>query len=169
MEDAGHRESEHDFGHNVIPMLHESGKRIYAYPYSGYWRDVGAVQSYYDANMDLLDCDCDFDLSDRNFRVFSNNTSRHPQFIGPQAKISNSLICDGCIIFGKVENSILSHDVVIHKKTSLKNVIVHTGAIIEDGAILENCIVGARARIKGDARYITDPDDTTPEIHVINN
>lgn len=168
-DDAGNRESEHDFGHNVIPALHESGKRIFAYPFSGYWRDVGTVQSYYDANMDLLDSNCDFDLSDRSFRIFSNNTSRHPQFIGPQARITNSLICDGCIIFGKVENSILSHDVVIHKKTSLKNVIVHTGAIIEDGAILENCIVGARARIKGDARYITDPADATPEIHVINN
>lgn len=168
-EDAGNRESEHDFGHNVIPMLHENDKRIYAYSYNSYWRDVGTIKSYYDANMDLLDPTCDFDLTDRNFRIFSNNTSRHPQFIGPEAIISNSLICDGCIILGKVEHSILSHDIVIHKKTILKNVIVHTGAIIEDGAILENCIIGARARIKGDAQYITDKFDTTPEIHVINS
>lgn len=169
MEDAGDRESEHDFGNNVIPMLHENNKRIFAYPYSGYWRDVGTIQSYYDANMDLLDSNCDFDLSDRSFRIFSNNTSRHPQFIGPEAIINNSLICDGCIVFGKVENSILSHDIVIHKNTILKNVIAHTGAIIEDGAILENCIVGGRARVKGDTRHISDKSDITPEIRVINS
>lgn len=78
IEDAENPDSENDFGHNVIPMLHEEGKRIFAYPFSGYWKDVGTIQSYYDANMDLLNPACDFDLTDRNFRIFSNNTSRHP-------------------------------------------------------------------------------------------
>ena len=119
--------------------------------------------------MDLLDSSCDFDLTDRNFRIFSNNDSRHPQFIGPEAKVTDSLICDGCMIFGQVEHSIISHDVVIHKNTILKNAIVHTGAIIEDGAILEDCIIGARARIKGDARIIRSKSDKTPKIHVINS
>lgn len=169
MEDAGDRESEHDFGMDVIPMLHENKKRIFAYPFSGYWRDVGTIQSYYDANMDLLDSNCEFDLTDRSSRIFSNNDSRHPQFIGPKAKITNSLICDGCMIFGQIDHSIISHDVVIHENTILKNTIVHTGAIIEDGAILENCIVGARARIKGDARLISIESDGAIEIHVLNS
>jgi len=169
LEDAGNRESKHDFGMDVIPMLHKTHKRIFAYPFSGYWRDVGTIKSYYDANMDLLDNSCDFDLNDRSFRIFSNNDSRHPQFIGPEAKVTDSLICDGCMIFGQVEHSIISHDVVIHKNTILKNAIVHTGAIIEDGAILEDCIIGARARIKGDARIIQAKSDKTPEIHVINS
>ncbi|HEY5557270.1 glucose-1-phosphate adenylyltransferase [Acetobacterium sp.] len=169
LEDAGNRESKHDFGMDVIPMLYETNKRIFAYPFSGYWRDVGTIKSYYDANMDLLDSSCDFDLTDRSFRIFSNNDSRHPQFIGPEAKVTDSLICDGCMIFGQVEHSIISHDVVIHKNTILKNAIVHTGAIIEDGAILEDCIIGARARIKGDARIIQAKSNKTPEIHVINS
>lgn len=169
LDDAGDRESEHDFGNNVIPMLHENGNRIFAFPYSGYWRDVGTIQSYYDANMDLLADDCDFDLSDRRFRIFSNNTSKHPQFIGPEAKVTDSLICDGCMIFGEVEHSIISHDVIIHKNTILKNAIVHTGAIIEDGAILENCIVGGRAKISGDARYLAHNSENEKEIHVINS
>jgi len=169
LEDAGNRKSEHDFGMNVIPMLYENNNRIFAYPFSGYWRDVGTIQSYYDANMDLLDYNCDFDLTDRSFRIFSNNNSRHPQFIGPKAKITNSLICDGCMIFGQIDHSIISHDVVIHENTTLKNTIVHTGAIIEDGAILENCIVGARARIKGDTRLIPIESDEAPEIHVLNS
>jgi len=169
LEDAGDRESEHDFGNNVIPMLHQNDKRIFAYPYTGYWRDVGTIQSYYDANMDLLDPHCDFDLNDPTFRIFSNNNSRHPQFVGPKARISNSLICDGCIICGQVEHSILSHDVVIHKNSIIRNSIVHTGAVIEDGAILENCIVGGKARVKGDARIINDELGKAPEIHVINS
>lgn len=169
IKDAGNRESEHDFGLNVIPMLHENNKRIFAYPYSGYWRDVGTIQSYYDANMDLLNPDSDFDLTDKSFRIFSNNNSRHPQFIGPEAKIINSLICDGCMIFGRVEHSIISHDVVIHKNTVLKNAIVHTGAQIEDGAVLENCIVGSRAKIKKDARFVPSDGNKDSVIHVINS
>lgn len=169
LDDAGDRESEHDFGNNVIPMLHENNNPIFAYPYSGYWRDVGTIQSYYDANMDLLDENCDFDLSDRRFRIFSNNTSKHPQFIGSEAKVTDSLICDGCIILGEVEHSIISHDVTIHKNTVLKNAIVHTGAVIEDGAILENCIIGGRAKISGDARYLASESENNKEIHVINS
>ncbi len=169
IEDVENQESENDFGKNVIPLLHGEGKRIFAYPYSGYWRDVGTIQSYYDANMDLLDPACNFDLSDRNFRIYSNNTSRHPQFIGPTAKVKHSLICDGCVIFGDVENSIISHDVRIPKNTVLKNSIVHTGAIIEDGAILENCIVGSRAHVAGDVRIVAAESDNPSEIHVLNS
>jgi glucose-1-phosphate adenylyltransferase len=166
IDDATNRNSAHDFGMNIIPKLHKDDKHICAYPYSGYWRDVGTIQSYYDANMDLLDPNCDFDLNDRNFRIFSNNFSRHPQFIGSNAQIKNSLICDGCIIFGKVEHSIISHDVIIHENTILKNVIIHTGAIIEDGVILENCIVGSRGHITKDTRIIADP---TSQIQILNS
>ncbi len=166
--DAENPDSENDFGHNVIPMLHDEGRRIFAYPFSGYWRDVGTIQSYYDANMDLLNPACDFDLSDRSFRIFSNNNSRHPQFIGQNATVEHSLICDGCVIFGTVENSIISHDVTIGKNTVLKNSIVHTGAIIEDGAHLENCIVGSRARVSADTRLVAAESDNPAEIHVLN-
>ncbi|MDK2904939.1 MAG: glucose-phosphate adenylyltransferase [Eubacteriaceae bacterium] len=168
LEDAEDETSGHDFGHNIIPNLHAEKKQIFAYPFSGYWRDVGTVESYYQANMDLLDPDCDFDLNDKNFHVFSNNISRHPQYIGPYAKVRNSLICDGCMIFGQVEGSIISHDIVIHPNTKIIDSIVHTGAIIEDGAVIENCIVGARARVKCHERYLNqnNPED---EIRVINS
>jgi glucose-1-phosphate adenylyltransferase len=166
--DAENPDSENDFGNNVIPMLHGEGKRIFAYPFSGYWRDVGTIQSYFDANMDLLDESCDFDLSDRYFRVFSNNTSRHPQFIGPEAKVTSSLICDGCVIFGEVEHSIISHDIIIGENTVIKNSIIHTGAVVEDGAHIENCIVGSRGVIRSDTRILATDSDNPSEIHVIN-
>lgn len=168
MDDAENPESENDFGHNVIPMLHEEKKRLFAYTFSNYWRDVGTIQSYFDANMDLLDESCNFDLSDRNFRIYSNNTSRHPQFIGPDAKVTHSLICDGCVIFGEVEHSIISHDIIIGKNTVIRNTIIHTGAVIEDGAYLENCIVGSRGVVRGDTRILATDSDNPSEIHVIN-
>ncbi|MGL4548639.1 glucose-1-phosphate adenylyltransferase [Eubacterium aggregans] len=168
MDDAENPESENDFGHNVIPMLHEEKKRLFAYIFSDYWRDVGTIQSYFDANMDLLDKFCNFDLSDQNFRIYSNNTSRHPQFIGPDAKVTHSLICDGCVIFGEVEHSIISHDIIIGKNTVIRNTIIHTGAVIEDGTCLENCIVGSRGVVRSDTRILATDSDNPSEIHVIN-
>ncbi|MDD2414890.1 MAG: glucose-1-phosphate adenylyltransferase [Eubacteriaceae bacterium] len=168
IEDAENPNSENDFGNNVIPLLHSEEKRLFAYSFSGYWRDVGTIQSYYDANMDLLDDSCNFDLSDRNFRIYSNNTSRHPQFIGTAAKVTDSLICDGCVVFGEVEHSIISHDVTIGEHTVIKNSIIHTGAEIEDGAHLENCIVGSRGVVRADVKIVAMDSDNPSEIHVIN-
>lgn len=168
IEDSKNPASSNDFGNDIIPMLHQESKRIFAYPFSGYWRDVGTIQSYFDANMDLLDNACDFDLSEHQWRIFSNNTSRHAQYIGENAIVKHSLICDGCVIFGNVQHSILSHDIKIDQNVTLKHCIVHTGALIEDGAHLENCIIGARARISAKTRIVASESDNPTEIHVIN-
>lgn len=169
LEDQDDPISEHDFGNNVIPALFNEGMRIFAYPFSGYWKDVGTIQSYFDANMDLLDDTIDFDLTDKNNPFYSNNFSRHPQYIGRDAEVVDSLICDGCVIFGKVNHSILSHDIQVGPNTVLKNCIVHTGAVIEDGAVLENCVVGSNARVAGDTRYVAEELDNPSEIHVLNS
>nr|WP_329885815.1 glucose-1-phosphate adenylyltransferase [Pseudoramibacter sp. HA2172] len=168
IEDAEDPNSENDFGNNVIPALHEQGKRIFAYTFSGYWKDVGTIESYFEANMDLLDESCNFDLTDPDFRIFSNNNSRHPQFIGPYANVQNSLICDGCAIFGQVEHSVLSHDVTIGEHTIIRDCIIHTGAQIEDGAHLERCIVGPSGVVNGDTRIVAAESDDPMDIHVIN-
>ena len=168
LDDLNNPESSNDFGNDVIPALHSAQKRIFAYDFSGYWRDVGTIQSYYDANMDLLDPECEFDLTDKEFRVFSNNASRHPQFTGDHAKIQNSLICDGCIIQGEVDHSIISHDIIIGKNTVVKNSIIHTGAIIEDGCHIENCIVGSKGVVRANEKIIVGSEEDSSTIHVIN-
>ncbi len=168
IEDAQDPNSENDFGNNVIPALHNENKRIFAYMFSDYWKDVGTIDSYYDANMDLLDESCDFDLTDPNFRIFSNNNSRHPQYIGPNAEVSHSLICDGCVVFGHVEHSILSHDITIGEHTFIKDCIIHTGAVIKDGAHLERCIVGPRGTVDSDTRIVASENDDPSQIQVIN-
>lgn len=169
IEDAENPNSSNDFGNDVIPALHDEGKRIFAYTFSDYWKDVGTIDSYYDANMDLLDESNNFDLTDPDFRIFSNNNSRHPQYIGPNANVSHSLICDGCVIFGQVEHSILSHDITIGEHTSVKDCIIHTGAVIEDGAHLERCIVGPQGYVSSDTRILTSESDNPSFIHVIND
>lgn len=169
IDDMEDEESKHDFGMNIIPTMHAKDMRIFAYQFSGYWRDVGTIQSYFDANMDLLDDSIDFNINDKNKPFFSNNFSRSPQFIGPDAKVVDSLICDGCVVFGSVDHSILSQDIFVDKNVTLKNCIVHTGAVIGDGAVLENCIVGSYANVPADARYVAAESDNPDEIHVLNS
>lgn len=161
--------SENDFGMNVIPLLHENNKRIFAYPFQGYWKDVGTIQSYYDANMDLLDPASNFDLNDTSFRIYSNNQSLYPHYIGEGAIVKDSLICDSCIVLGQVEHSIISHGVTIKKNVVIKDSIIHNGAIIEDGAHLERCIIGSKAVVSGKTRIVAKESDNPDEIHVINS
>jgi glucose-1-phosphate adenylyltransferase len=148
IEDSQDPASKNDFGMNIIPKLLNENKTLFAYPFKGYWRDVGTIDSYYNANMDLLDPECEFDLNEQQFKIYSNNISLHPHYIGKTAKVSNSLICDGSVILGHVYNSILSHDVRIEKGAILKNSIVHRKCHIKAGAYVENAILTCNAVVE---------------------
>lgn len=134
-------ESENDFGHDVIPTLLEEQKRLYAYTFDGYWRDVGTVDSYYHANMDLLDTREDLDLTSDYLRVFSNNEHRDPHFVGEKADVYNSLIADGCYINGKVSRSVLAHDVVIEEGAVVEDAILFGNVTVKSGSVVKRAIV----------------------------
>lgn len=102
LKDAKNENSDHDFGKDVIPMLLNEGKNIYSYLYDGYWRDVGTIDSYYKANMDLLEENSEFDLFSNDLRVYSNNKTWRPHYMGQEADVNNSLVCDGCTVNGYV-------------------------------------------------------------------
>lgn len=148
--DAIDESSEHDFGRNIIPSMIAEGKAIYSYLFDGYWKDVGTIDSYYKANMDLLKSDSALDLASKEMRVYSNNRNRQPHYVGVDAEISNSLVCDGCLIEGKVINSILSYEVTIGKNAVVKDSILFSKVVIEDGAIVEKTIVGENVTIAKD-------------------
>ena len=148
IEDAKNPESSHDFGKNVIPKLLNEKKKIYSYLFRGYWKDVGTIESYYRANMDLLRDDTDLDLNSREMRVYSNNVNSQPHYIGEDATINNSLICDGCFINGKVSNSVISYNVSIGKNATVKDSIIFNNAVIEEGAVIERAIIGENMVIK---------------------
>ena len=145
--DEADDESENDFGKNVIPNLLANGEKLYAYNFSGYWKDVGTISSLWESNMDLIGDDPKLKLSDRAFRIYSRNMARAPQYLGERALIVNSLVSEGCKIYGTVENSVLSGGVTVEE-----------GAVIKDSVIMEDVL------IKKDAKVYSSIVDSDTEI-----
>lgn len=148
--DAKDLNSEHDFGKNIIPYLLDNNKKIYAYRFKGYWRDVGTVESLHMANMELLPSRRNDETIKFNEypQVFSEDTHSLPQFIGPKAKIKDSLINQGAQILGEVSSSVISNEVQVLEGAVVRNCVVMPGAIIEENAYIENAIIGPLTVIK---------------------
>lgn len=136
LEDHENSESSHDFGKDLIPKLLNEGKKLIVYRFSGYWRDVGTVQSYYDAQMDLMDDIENINVFTGDNKVFSNSNMYPPQYIGREANIHNSLICNGCTVYGSVNHSILG-----------SGAVVSAGSVVDDSVILPNAWIGRNCRI----------------------
>lgn len=141
IEDAYDEKSSHDFGKNIIPKLLSENKKLMAFEFDGYWKDIGTVDSYYEANMELLLDSPPFNLNDCEFPIYSNNSNTIPQIIGDDAEISSSLICDGCIIDGIVRNSVISKDVYVGKGAVVENSIIMHNAHINSGVSVMNAVV----------------------------
>jgi len=140
-EDEADPASSKDFGKNVIPKMLADGCKMYAYPFHGYWKDVGTIQSLWEANMDLVGEQPVFDLRDRDWRIYSRNYSDPPHFVGEYAKIANSLITEGCTIEGIVENSVLSSGVKVCRGAYIKDSIIMSGVTVGEGATVNYSIV----------------------------
>ena len=147
-----------DFGMHIIPYVHREGKRIFAYEYTGYWKDVGTIQSLWEANMDLLKLDNKLNLYDREWKIYSQNEVRPAHYIGENAKIINSLIVEGCIINGKVENSVLSQGVYVGKNTVIIDSVIMPNVQIGDNVRIEKAIIGNNAIINHGCRIKNDND-----------
>ena len=147
IEDEADPESSKDFGKNIIPKMLADGKKMYAYPFSGYWKDVGTIQSLWEANMDLLGENPAFDLHDRTWRIYSRNYSDPPQFIGDMAKVSNSLVTEGCVIEGVVENSVLASGVRVARGAYIKDSVIMRDVTVEEGAMINYSIIDSDSRI----------------------
>ncbi|NLJ40603.1 MAG: glucose-1-phosphate adenylyltransferase [Clostridiales bacterium] len=142
IEDERESQSHNDFGKDIIPMLFRQGKSIFAYSFKGYWKDVGTLESYYETSMDLLEEEPELDIFDKSFRILSNLDILAPQYIGHEARVSNSIISNDCTILGEVENSILSTGVFIGEGASVKDSIVLPKAVISRKAHIRKAIVG---------------------------
>ncbi len=139
--------SSKDFGKNIIPNMLADGCKMYAYPFSGYWKDVGTIQSLWEANMDLLDENSELDLADRDWRIYSRNNAVPPHFVGNYAKITNSLITEGCEIEGIVENSVLSSGVKVARGAYIKDSVILAGVTIGEGATVNYSIIDSDTTI----------------------
>ena len=148
--DAANKDSEHDFGKNVIPMLLGEGKKLVAYKYEGYWKDVGTVSSLHEANMDLLPSSKNLSL-EKIFNgnvIYSEDYSAAPQFVSRYAKISDALINQGAFIYGDVKHSVISNGVYIERGAVVENSVIMAGAEICKGAVVRNAVIGPDAYVK---------------------
>jgi glucose-1-phosphate adenylyltransferase len=149
VQDAKNTNSEHDFGKDIIPTMLEKQKKIVAYPFDGYWRDVGTIQSYWEANMDLLeDGQAQSLLQNDSLKIFTEDTRSLPQYVGDHALIKDSLVNQGAIIFGTVEHSIIFHDVVIEEGAIVKDSVIMPGAIVKKDVILERTVVAPQFKVE---------------------
>ena len=146
--DEENPESEKDFGKNIIPMLLEEDRRIYAFPFAGYWKDVGTIESLWEANMDLIKRREEFNISDKTWKIYYRHEGRLPQYIGESAEVTDSMISDGTIVLGKVHESIVSSGVSIAKNSKVLGSIIMQNAVIEEGATVVNSIIAEGTVVK---------------------
>ncbi len=151
-EDDADPDSENDFGNNIIPNLLRDDRRMYAFRFSGYWKDVGTIPSLWEANMEILDpLHSGINLFDDDWKIYSRNVGMTGHKIGEHAKIDNSMITDGCRIEGEVTHSILYSGVKVAEGAVVKDSVVMGGSVIKAGAVVDHCIVAERVIIDEDA------------------
>lgn len=151
LEDAVNDRSSHDFGKDIIPSMLNDGKKMYGYCFNGYWKDVGTIQSYWEANMDLLDDTSSLSLNDKTWRTYSHDSNNPPQFIDKNAKINNSLINSGCWVKGTVDHTILFDSVTVNEGSFISQSIIHPNVVVGANVVLHKVIVTENTVI---------PDDT---------
>ena len=140
-EDEANPDSENDFGKNVIPAMLQNGERMYAYAFEGYWKDVGTIDSLWEANMDLLDPNVPLDLYDDSWKIYARNPVMPPQYVADGAVTQNAMISEGCYVEGEVDFSILFAGVTVEKGAVVHDSIVMPGSVIKAGAVVEYSIV----------------------------
>ena len=159
IEDEANENSGNDFGHDLIPAMHENGERMFAYQFDGYWKDVGTINSLWDANLDLLNPKVDLDLTDDSWRIYSRSPAAPPHYIGNNAQVENSMITEGCEIDGSVDFSVLFSNVTVEEGAEVKYSIVMPGTVIKKGAVVQYSIVAENAVIDEGAVVGESPEN----------
>ncbi len=158
-EDEQNPESSNDFGKDVLPAMLGNGERMFAYPFEGYWKDVGTIGSLWDANLDLLNPRIPLDLADPTWKIYTRSMQYPPHFIASSATVQNALIAEGCNIYGALEYSVIFGGVTVAPNATVEYSIVMPGTRIEEGASVRYAIVGENAVIRRNAQVGGRPED----------
>lgn len=148
-----------DFGKDIIPAMLDNGERLFAYTFDGYWKDVGTLDSLWEANMDLLSPSVPLDLYEQNWKVYSRNDNMPPQYIGDKAEVENSMITEGSTINGKVDFSIIFAGATVEEGATVNYSIVMPGTVIKSGAVVEYSIIGEDCVIHENAKIGLSPEN----------
>lgn len=141
VEDSKNKDSSHDFGKDILPKMLEDGNKMYAWSFKGYWKDVGTVQSFWEANMDLIDENNTLNLYDKDWRIYTRSKNLPPQYIAETAIINNSLVNEGCVVRGEVNNSVLFSEAKIEEGAVVNNSVIMSNTIIKKGAKVNNAVI----------------------------
>jgi len=147
-EDNHDKNSSNDFGKNIIPKMLLNKQKLYAYPFIGYWRDVGTIESFWEANMDLLSDDNGLDIHDTKWRIYTVNPMLPPQYIGPDASVSNALLNEGCTVLGEISNCVLFQGVQVGKSSKITNSVILPNTKIGNNVIIDKAIIGSDVTIR---------------------
>ena len=158
-EDEADPNSSNAFGKNIIPKMLGDGQRMFAFPFKGYWKDVGTIESLWEANLDIINPNVDLDLSDKSWRIYSRNPMAPPHYIGKDAIVENSSVSEGCEIDGLVDYSVVSPNVTIEKDAEVKYSVIMPGATIKSGAKVYYSIIAEDAVIESGAQVGAIPED----------
>ena len=158
-EDEADPNSSNDFGKNIIPKMLGDGQRMFAFPFKGYWKDVGTIESLWEANLDIINPNVDLDLSDKSWRIYSRNPMAPPHYIGKDAVVENSSVSEGCEIDGLVDYSVVSPNVTIEKDAEVKYSVIMPGATIKSRAKVYYSIIAEDAVIESGAQIGAIPED----------
>ncbi|MBQ2252108.1 MAG: glucose-1-phosphate adenylyltransferase, partial [Clostridia bacterium] len=166
VEDEADQSSENDFGKNIIPAMLSGGEKLYAYPFEGYWKDVGTISSLWEANMDLLGNPPKFNIHDKTWRFYSRTPAQPAHYIGKGAVLSSSMITEGCEIYGTVENSVIFSGVHIAPGAVVRDSVIMRDVTIEEGAVVEYSIIDSNVSIGKNAK-VGAPKDNADGIAVV--
>ena len=145
-------DSSHDFGKDIIPAMLNDGKKLVAYKFKGYWKDVGTIDSLWEANMDLLDTNNELDLHDASWKIYTEDTTALPQYIGPDAEIDQAFITQGCVIEGSVKNSVLFTGARVGAGAKIIDSVLMPGAEVAEGAVVQRALVADNVKIGKEAQ-----------------
>ena len=139
--DMKKEDSNHDFGKDIIPTMLSNGKTLFAYKFKGYWKDVGTIDSLWEANMDLLDENCELDMSDPSWKIYTEDITTLPHYVSAAAVVQNAYITQGCVIKGEVRSSVLFTGVKVGKGAQVIDSVLMPGVVVEDGAVVNRVLV----------------------------
>ncbi len=164
IQDEEDKESSNDFGKNIIPAMLGDGKKLFAYEFDGYWKDVGTIDSLWDANMDILNPNIPLDLDDKKWRIYARNKALPPHFVADTATIQNSLISDGCEVYGNVYDSVLFSGAEVEEGAEVSYSVIMPGAKIKKGAVVKYSIVATNAVVQSGAKVGGSPEEFENDI-----
>lgn len=163
VDDMKNTESDHDFGKNIIPTMLNDGKRLFAYIFDGYWKDVGTLDSLWEANMDLIDNPDLINLNDDGWKIYADDSNMLPHYVGSEGEIDKSYVDQGCVVEGVVKHCVLCTNVKVGKGATVENAVVMKGAVIGEGCHVEKCIIGEGVHV---AKGVSVGDNKTKNVQL---